>query len=77
MENKEGARDMELREEAISFSKSIIWLDAKTPEAEEFEISFETSEIDNNKIDCYKEVIEYIADHNINVINKKHISWLS
>jgi hypothetical protein len=70
------ARDMELREEAIDIFKSTIWLDAKTPEAEEFEISFEISETNNDKINIYKDVIEYIADHNINVINKKHISWL-
>jgi hypothetical protein len=42
--DKKGTRDMELKEKETGLFTSTVWLEAKTPEAKEFETTFVTSD---------------------------------
>ncbi len=70
------ARDMVLNEKEVGPFTSTISLEAKTPEAKEFETVFGTSQINIDEIVRYRDVKEYINNNKINVLNKKDFKWL-
>ncbi|MHC4270275.1 MAG: hypothetical protein ACYSTS_17690 [Planctomycetota bacterium] len=76
MENKKGTMDMELKEKETGLFTSTVWLEAKSPEAKEFETTFVTSDSKETNAGRFKYVIKYIKDNNVNVLNKEKFKWL-
>ncbi len=73
MENRKVTRDMVLKGEGLGYFTNTISLEARVPEAKEFETTFVMTKDINFH---YKEIKEYIKDNHINVINKKDFKWL-
>ena len=76
MGDKKGTRDMKLKEKETGLFTSTVWLEAKSPEAKEFETTFVTSDAKETNAGRFEYVIKYIKNNNINVLNKEKFKWL-
>ncbi len=73
---KDKARYMQLHESRKDFSDVVVSLHKDSSGTETLERKFHIESESETKPNDYKEVIKYIRDNDINILNEAHFKWL-